>query len=165
MKKALLIMLMGISCGAMAAMPKKIEREVFSKLTQTIDNQSERSMELENQKYAYNAIEKLAGTTTLSKSEFELLKKGMEETYPYDYATQYKKLKEEVSRYEGVKKTLVDQEKEKTKKVEKANLEAKKLLETQKKNLNLPTATYNKLKNAAEKKYIEQAAEIYKMVK
>jgi hypothetical protein len=159
----------------MAAMPKNIEREVMSKLTQTIDKQSDRQAEMDNQKYAYDCIEKLAGTTSLSKNEFEVLKKGMEETYPYDYAIQYKRLKEEVKRYEGVKKTLVEQEKEKIQKVNKENLEAKKILETQKKEIKLPTATYDKLKNAAEKKYpnnfveqkkyIEQAAEIYNIVK
>lgn len=160
-----------ISFVLQAKMPKDIERKVYVKLSEKIDNYGERDSELELQKYAYSTIEKMEKETILSKDEFILLKKSMEEIYPYDYVTQYKRLKADLKIYETTKKSLVAQEVEKVEKIKVQNLEAKKIIEKQKEELKIPKNLYLKLKEAAEKRYpenyieqkryLEHAAEIY----
>lgn len=171
MKKTIVILLLLVTNFLFGNMNKEIEKKVKLRIIEMMDGHLERENELERQKNAHKAIEKISETTTLSYNEFLILREGLEKLYPYDYIGQLKRMRDLVKTYEETKKSLVTQEVEKIEKIKTENLEAKKIIETQKEELKIPKNLYLKLKVAAEKrypknyieqkKYLEHAVEIY----
>lgn len=167
MKKTAVIMLLISSLISYGDMPKEIEDRIYINISELYKSYGERQTELDLHKSAYKRIEKLENENSISKEEFQQLKKKLEINYPDNYVMQYKKMKEEIEVYQLAKNNLKKQ-------TAQENLKAKEYLNKIDGNKMMPASIMQEIKGTAakkypddyleQKKYIENSLEIYEII-